>query len=271
MRTLLVGVVLGCSCLSWSVAAQTLEQLKQQYGADLVIGETCLQPNQFCTPVCKYGLATGGGAMRCATKAEYEAELAEARRPKPNMVQRLEAADAYYAYVQIPQVDTHLQPIKDKKGVPQALNLCLMWASGWDTENREVMGGDPGSFYQHFSHKVDPNTHVLTIYAVDAPAVIANDNGTILIPIGGTRYYKANISAQMYQQPQSGWPCTQKDWDADMAAVQIPEPEGGGGGGGGGYNPYRGPTYQGHHATSGSPQVICPSGATHGAAGYCYR
>jgi hypothetical protein len=279
MNKLLWGTVFGISCLAASVNAQTLAQLKAKYG-DLVVGERCPYPDkspdapgQYCSPICKYGLGSGGGPMRCATKSEYEAELAEAQRPKPNIVQRLEAADAYYAFVQIPQVDEHLRPIKNQKGQPLALNLCLMWASGWDTENMSVMGDNPGSFYQHFSYKVNTDNHVPTIYAVDAPAVIASDNGTELTPTGGTRHYKANISAQMYQQPQSGWPCTQKDWDADMASVQIPEPEGGGssGGGGGGYNPYQGPMYQGHHATSGSPQVICPPGAHHGAAGYCYR
>jgi hypothetical protein len=137
--------------------------------------------------------------------------------------------DAYYAFVQVAQVDEHLQPIRNENGQKRVTNFCLMWTPGWPLNNRTILPLNDGpNVYQHYSYRVNSDDHVLTMYELYASVVTTTDNGTKIIPTGGTRYYSVNIKVQMYPQPNPQWPCSQNDWDADMVRAQIAPPAGGG-------------------------------------------
>jgi hypothetical protein len=187
------------------------------------------------------------------------------------------AEQTYYATIVVTEFDAHLQPILDKDGHQRQSYYCLLWRPSWvvDVKNEYILSSD-NKFYRAIAYHVDPQSHILTVDQLAAPkvVVIADSTGTKLAPLGGTEAFTPNFQIQMSPEPQSDSPCTQADWQTALNNLQvlaINPPPAVGVGGGGGYNPFSGPTYQGHHATSGSPQVICPSGATHGAAGYCYR
>lgn len=199
-RFLLAGLLIS---LAGAAAAQNLDQLRAKYGDD-VIGETCLSPGQFCAPVCRHGLAAGGGAMRCATPTEPDRQPEAAKQGAPSVVERL-AGRAWYAYVAMNQVDTHLQPIRNPAGRQLTTNFCLLWLPGWSTENDDIAslgGGD--SFYHHFSYRIDPDAHTLTMFQLRAPQVVVEADQ--VRPLGGTRTYRANLVVPMYPRPQPDWP-----------------------------------------------------------------
>jgi hypothetical protein len=185
------------------------------------------------------------------------------------------AEQTYYAAIVVTDYDAQSQPILDKDGHQRHSYYCLLWRPSWvvDVKNEYILSSD-NKFYRAIAYHVDPQSHILTVDQLAAPkvAVIADSTGTKLAPLGGTEAFTPNFQIQMSPEPQSDSPCTQADWQTALNNLQVvainPAPN---------VQPMipshmlSGPTYQGHHATSGSPQVICPSDATHGAAGYCYR
>jgi hypothetical protein len=148
-----------------------------------------------------------------------------------------------FVYVTADDLDAEgKQVIDPATGKVQVSGFCLLWKDTWtaDTPDIEILDGD---FYTGLSFRTDPQKHQITVYKLTAPRVISTNSGTGWYPIGGQIDFSPNITMAAYDQPQPGWPCTQKTWDALMTApereIVFPPLLPAGAGGGFNYPAYR--------------------------------